>query len=196
MITSTKSEIRNPKQIQRHQIQMTETLSPLGRSVLDSGFWSFVLVSDFEFRISNFVLGILMLLCLSSSCHQDRARDLHLDRIDAVVQEEIRAGNFPGAVVLVGKGKKVLYHKAFGLAIAEPTQEPMQKDTVFDLASMTKPLATAASIMVLVDRGKLDPNDYVREYLPAFACGGKEEARLKHLLTHTSACLRIPTPTL
>jgi len=193
MIRSTKFEIRNPKQIQRHQIQRTETLSPLGRSVLDFGFRSFVLVSDLrsrfggvEFRISNFVLGILMLLCLSSSCHQDQVRDLHLDRIDAVVQEEIRAGNFPGAVVLVGKGKKVLYHKAFGLAIAEPAQEPMQKDTIFDLASMTKPLATAASVMALVDRGKLDPNDYVREYLPAFACGGKEEARISHLLTHTS----------
>ena len=40
--------------------------------------------------------------------------------------------------------------------------------------------------MILVDRGKLDPNDYVRDYLPAFACGGKEEARIRHLLTHTS----------
>ncbi|MBP8910904.1 MAG: beta-lactamase family protein [Phycisphaerae bacterium] len=107
-------------------------------------------------------------------------------RIDSVVQAEIQAGSFPGAVVLVGKGKRILYHKAFGLAISEPTQEPMQKDTIFDLASMTKPLATGTAILILVDRGKLDPNALVAEYLPAFACGGKEQVRIKHLLTHTS----------
>ncbi|MEN6426165.1 MAG: serine hydrolase domain-containing protein, partial [Phycisphaerales bacterium] len=99
----------------------------------------------------------MVCLCLCSSCRLGHAPRLNLTRIDGVVQEEIQAGNFPGAVVLVGRGKKVLYHKAFGLAIAEPVQEPMQKDTIFDLASMTKPFATAASVMVLVDRGKLDP---------------------------------------
>ncbi|MBP7052453.1 MAG: beta-lactamase family protein [Phycisphaerae bacterium] len=111
---------------------------------------------------------------------------MELGRIDGVVEEEIQAGHFPGAVVLVGRGNKTLYHKAFGLAISEPNQAPMQKDTIFDLASMTKPIATAASVLVLVDRGKLDPNDYVRDCLPAFACGGKEDARIRHLLTHTS----------
>ena len=127
-----------------------------------------------------------MFLCLCSSCRLDHAPTCDLARIDGVVQEEIQAGHLPGAVVLVGRGKKVLYHKAFGLAIAEPVQEPMQKDTIFDLASLTKPLATAAAVMILVDRGKIDPNDYVRKYLPAFACGGKEDARIRHLLTHTS----------
>ena len=83
-----------------------------------------------------------------------------LAQIDGIVQAEIQAGHFPGAVVLVGRGKKVLYYKAFGLAIAEPAQEPMRKDTIFDLASLTKPLATATAVMILVDRGKLDPNDY------------------------------------
>ncbi|HSW01674.1 MAG TPA: serine hydrolase domain-containing protein [Sedimentisphaerales bacterium] len=106
--------------------------------------------------------------------------------IDSVVQAEIQAGHFPGAVVLVGKGKKVLYHKAFGQAISEPTQEPMEKDTIFDLASMTKPLATGAAVLILADRGRLDPNALVADYLPAFACGGKEQVRIKHLLTHTS----------
>jgi CubicO group peptidase (beta-lactamase class C family) len=89
-------------------------------------------------------------------------------------------------VVLVGHADRILYHKAFGLAVAEPFQELMQKDTVFDLASLTKPIATAAAILVLVDRGKLDPNDRVADYLPAFACNGKQDVRIRHLLTHTS----------
>jgi serine-type D-Ala-D-Ala carboxypeptidase len=145
------------------------------------GFGSFGFVSSFEFRIS-----CLILLCLLLSCRSDRAYNARLAQIDGIVQTEIQAGNFPGAVVLVGRGNKILYWKAFGQAISEPAQEPMQKDTVFDLASMTKPLATAAAVLILVDRGKLDPNALVRDYLSAFACGGKEQARVKHLLTHTS----------
>jgi len=113
-------------------------------------------------------------------------RDTRWARIDAVAREEIQAGHLPGAVVLVGCGDRILYHRAFGLAVAEPFQTPMRKDTVFDLASLTKPTATAAAVLVLIDRGKLDPNDRVSDYLPAFACNGKEDVRLRHLLTHTS----------
>ena len=131
-------------------------------------------------------LILALLLCSSLSCRWEHARDTHLDRIDGVVQEEIQAGHLPGAVVLVGRADRILYCKAFGLAVAEPYQEPMQKDTVFDLASLTKPIATAAAVMILVDRGRLDPNDRVGDYLPAFACKGKEDVRIKHLLTHTS----------
>jgi CubicO group peptidase (beta-lactamase class C family) len=141
-----------------------------------------------EARILNLArnIAIALLLCLSPACRLERARDTRLAGIDAAVQEEIQAGHLPGAVVLVGRADRILYFKAFGLEVAEPFQEPMQKDTVFDLASLTKPIATAAAIMVLVDRGKLDPNDLVADYLPAFACNGKENVRLRHLLTHTS----------
>ncbi|UCD49402.1 MAG: beta-lactamase family protein [Phycisphaerales bacterium] len=129
---------------------------------------------------------LALLVCLSLSCRVDRGRDLHLEQIDAVVTEEIAAGRFPGAVVLVGRANRTLYCKAFGLAVGEPFQQSMQKDTVFDLASLTKPIATATSIMILIDRDRLDPNDLVGDYLPDFACSGKEDVRIKHLLTHTS----------
>lgn len=142
------------------------------------------MMSKFDIRASCFAFAIL--LCICASCRLDRADTAHLAQIDGVVHEEIEAGHFPGAVVLVGRGRRVLYHRAFGLAVAEPVQEPMARDAVFDLASLTKPLATASAVMILIDRGKLDPNDYVRDYLPAFASGGKEEARIAHLLTHTS----------
>jgi CubicO group peptidase (beta-lactamase class C family) len=137
-----------------------------------------------RFRTSQLILALL--LCLSPACRLEHGRDTRWARIDAVVQEEIRAGHLPGAVVLVGRADRILYWKAFGLAVAEPFQEPMQEDTVFDLASLSKPIATAAAILILVDRGKLDPNDRVGDYLPAFACNGKEDVRIRHLLTHTS----------
>ncbi len=129
---------------------------------------------------------LVLFLCFSLSCRIQQARGPRWAQIDAVVQEEIQAGHLPGAVVLVGQGDRILYHKAFGLEVAEPFQEPMRKDTVFDMASLTKPIATAAAVLVLVDRGALDPNDLVGKYLPAFACNGKENVRLRHLLTHTS----------
>ncbi len=183
-----KHEIRNSKSetSTNDEDPKFKTDARPARAFPSFGFESSGFASDFEFRISNFARPMLLLLCLSSACRLDQARDLHLTEIDGVVQEEIEAGRVPGAVVLVGRGRQVLYHKAFGLAVAEPYQELMHKDTVFDLASLTKPLATAAAVMVLVDRGRLDPNDYVRDYLPAFACGGKDQARIRHLLTHTS----------
>jgi CubicO group peptidase (beta-lactamase class C family) len=139
-------------------------------------------------RKSSIALLSVLLLGQLPGCRSDRRREPEpdLSGIDAVVNDEIRAGHLPGAVVLVGRADRILYWKAFGLAVAEPCQVTMEKDTIFDLASLTKPLATAASIMVLVDRGQLDPNDYVRDYLPAFGGSGKEKVRIKHLLTHTS----------
>lgn len=140
--------------------------------------------SHFKLPTSNLLLALF--LCLSLSCRMGHVRDTRWDQIEAVVQEEIQAGHLPGAVVLVGGGDRILYHRAFGLAVAEPFRTPMRKDTVFDLASLTKPTATAAAVMILIDRGQLDPNNRVSDYLPAFACNGKEDVRIRHLLTHTS----------
>jgi len=70
--------------------------------------------------------------------------------------------------------------------VIEPFEETINRNTIFDLASLTKPIATATSIMILKDRKALNLDDYVGAYLPAFACNGKEEVRIKHLLSHTS----------
>ncbi|MBL7146895.1 MAG: beta-lactamase family protein [Phycisphaerae bacterium] len=106
--------------------------------------------------------------------------------IDNVVEEEIGKGNFPGAVILIGKQDNILYWKAFGNEVIEPYKEPIDRNTVFDLASLTKPIATATSIMILKDRKAIDFDDYAGKYLPDFACNGKEQVQIKHLLTHTS----------
>lgn len=133
---------------------------------------------------------VLVAAVLMQGCRSDSVR--RLDRIDAIVEEEIAAGHFPGAVVLVGRSGRILYHRAFGSAMIlganedAPARQLMRMDTVFDLASLTKPIATATSILILADRGQLNLDDPVRRYLPAFACGGKADVRIRHLLTHTS----------
>lgn len=130
------------------------------------------------------VLVLLAAAVVAPGCRSPSAR--RLDRIDEIVAEEMAAGGFPGAVVLVGRRDRVLYCKAFGAAMIEPARESMHEDTIFDLASLTKPIATAASILILADRGQLSVDDLVGAYLRAFASAGKEETRIRHLLTHTS----------
>jgi len=135
------------------------------------------------------VVSIVILIFGSTLGAQTKPKKIDtekLKQIDKVVTEEIDKGGFPGAVVLVGQNDDILYHKAFGNEVIEPFKEPMTKDTMFDMASITKPVGTATSIMILLDRGKIDLDDKVGKYLPEFAVKGKEDVRLKHLLTHTS----------
>jgi CubicO group peptidase (beta-lactamase class C family) len=131
---------------------------------------------------------LTLLLLLAAGCRPEHEKQYrqHFTEIDRVIEEEITKGNFPGAVVLVGRGDDIVYWQAFGNKIIDPCEEPADRNTIYDLASMTKPIATATSIMILRDRKQIQLDDYVSEYLPAFACNGKEDVRIEHLLTHTS----------
>jgi CubicO group peptidase (beta-lactamase class C family) len=138
--------------------------------------------------IRTITIYLALLLSVITGC-QSVEKKVHkpdLSGINRVVKEEVEKSNIPGTVVLVGQRNKVLYFKAFGYEVKEPFEEKMTKNTIFDLASLTKPIATATSILILADEGKIDPCDYAGKYLPAFACNGKEEVRISHLLTHTS----------
>ena len=104
--------------------------------------------------------------------------------IDDIVQEGLRDKRLPGAVVLVGYQGRIVYRRAFGQRQLEPTPEPMTLDTVFDLASLTKPIATGTSLMQLIEAGKLGLVDPVAQHLPAFGNHGKEVITIRHLLTH------------
>src|SRR4051794_14914719 len=106
-----------------------------------------------------------------------------LARIDEVVKEAIEAKQCPGAVVLVARKGKVAFRKAYGRRAVEPKPEDMTADTIFDLASLAKPVATAASVLHLVEEGKLKVEDPVSKHLPAF---GKDKVTVEHLLLHTS----------
>ncbi|MCD6392993.1 MAG: beta-lactamase family protein [Planctomycetes bacterium] len=111
---------------------------------------------------------------------------VRLRAVDTVVNEEIAKGSFPGAVVCIGRANKIHYLKAFGSEVIEPFKEAAETNTLFDIASLTKPVATATAVMILLDNGKVSLDDKVAAYLPAFGCNGKEDARIKHLLAHTS----------
>src|SRR5947208_12438058 len=100
----------------------------------------------------RFLLG----LCLLAVSSPARAADLkRLDDIEPVVTSAVARRELPGAVVAVLHRGEVVYKKAFGNRALQPAVEPMTVDTVFDMASLTKPLATATSVMKLVEDGKL-----------------------------------------
>lgn len=107
-------------------------------------------------------------------------------KISLVIQEGVEDGAYPGAVAAVGKGSELRFLEAFGRASILPYVEEMHEDMLFDLASLTKAVATTTSIMILVDRGRLSLDDRVSEFLSEFARGGKGEVSVRHLLTHTS----------
>ena len=92
----------------------------------------------------------------------------------------------PGAVVVAGQGDRVLYEKAFGSRALIPAPEPMTLDTVFDLASLTKVVATTTAVMTLIEDGRLRLNDPVAVHIPGFERYGKGNITIRHLLTHVS----------
>ena len=109
-----------------------------------------------------------------------------LARLGEVIQSAIARHETPGAVILVARKGEVVYEKAFGHRALLPKREPMTVDTIFDLASLTKVVATATAIMILVEEGKISLTDRVESYLPGFARYGKEAVTLLDLLTHYS----------
>jgi len=107
-----------------------------------------------------------------------------LSLIDFVVQQGLERDSMPGAVVLVGYQGKVVFLKAYGDRQVKPEEVAMTTDTVFDLASLTKPIATATSIMQLIEQGKVQLSDPVAKYIPEFAANGKQDITVYQLLTH------------
>lgn len=106
--------------------------------------------------------------------------------MDTVIEGAIADSTIPGAVLIVGRSGRIAYERAYGMRSWERTQEPMTLDTVFDMASVTKPMATAASIMKLVETGSIRLQDRVSAYLPEFRSAGKGGISVAQLLTHTS----------
>ena len=109
-----------------------------------------------------------------------------LGAVDSIIQQAIADGNIPGAVLMVGHNGKVIYRKAYGHRALEPRRELMTTDTIFDLASLTKVIATTTAVMQLMELGKVRLNDPVAKYIPDFAQNGKDDITIRQLLTHYS----------
>lgn len=109
-----------------------------------------------------------------------------LDQLEAIINADIADKKLPGAVVIVGRKGKIVYRKAFGNRSLVPTVEKMTVDTIFDVASLTKPVATATSIMILIEQGKLRLNDTVGKFIPDIDDESAKRVTIQQLLTHTS----------
>jgi CubicO group peptidase (beta-lactamase class C family) len=113
----------------------------------------------------------------------------HLARIDAIVAEGLAEKRMPGCVVCIGRGGKIVMLKTYGNKQLEPSELPMTTDTLFDMASITKPVATATSVMLLVERGQLKLGQRVSSLIPEFAANDKDQITIFDLLTHQSGLL-------
>jgi uncharacterized protein YbbC (DUF1343 family)/CubicO group peptidase (beta-lactamase class C family) len=138
---------------------------------------------------------VLMSLCLQLKTWASDTRPgngltiLHrkqLAPVASIVTDAIRQGEIPGAVVTVGTGQKVVYRRAFGSRSLVPRKLPMKESTIFDIASLTKVVATTTAVMQLMEKGKLRLEDPVARYWPEFGANGKSEITVRELLTHYS----------
>ena len=135
---------------------------------------------------------LALVLCVAVSAipiaarQSDRLDTSRLEGIERVVRSAIDEKQLPGAVILVGRGDQVLYRTAIGNRAVQPAVEPMTADTIFDLASLTKVVATTTSVMMLVEEGRVRLSDRVSAYIPGFERYGKEQITVRHLMTHVS----------
>ncbi len=106
-------------------------------------------------------------------------------RFDASTEQAIKDGLIPGAVIVVGHDGKIVHRKAYGARALVPSREPATLDAIYDIASLTKVIATTPAVMKLFEQGKIRPDDPVTAYLPEFQ-GGKSAITVRDLMTHFS----------
>ena len=140
-------------------------------------------------RLAAAAVPAALALSLAAQARQPRAPAIdaaHLAEIGQAVEAAIAEGQLPGAVVLVAHHGDTVYREAFGQRSVRPAREAMTTDTIFDLASLTKAVATAPSVMALVEDGAVRLRDPVAHHLPGFERHGKGTVTVEHLLTHVS----------
>ena len=136
----------------------------------------------------------LALLPITGKCQELQRENLgetgmdsqKLKLVDKIIEQGIKKETIPGAVLLVGRKNSIVYWKAYGYKEVEPNKFEMEKDTIFDLASITKSVAIGTSISILAEDGKLSLEDKVAKYIPEFSKNGKEDVTIEMLLTHYS----------
>ena len=114
-------------------------------------------------------------------------------KIDSILQTKVNLDEIPGAVIEIKKKDKVIYKHTYGYAqkydykhkVLDPP-EKMTSEHLFDIASLTKVIGTTTSIMLLVDRGKINVDDHVSKYIKDFGTPDKKDITIRHLLTHSA----------
>jgi len=131
--------------------------------------------------LKHFTVLLLLPACAAPAQTRWRASPI----LDQVIEKAIQERQIPGAVLLVSHQGKILHRKAYGQRSLAPRREAMTVDTIFDCASLTKVVATASSILLLVEEGKVRLNDPLTEHVREFA-GGTSPITVRQLLTHFS----------
>ncbi len=144
------------------------------------------------FSIFTFLFSLSPALAQTKAKSQPKPAATLTQTLDAIVEKSIAADELPGAVLLVSHKGQVIHRKAYGSRAVLPAREAMTVDTIFDLASLTKIVATTSSVMMLVEQGKVRLNDPVARYIPEFAANGKDQVTVRHLLTHTGGLRPVP----
>ena len=136
-------------------------------------------------RFRFFCIAVLLLLVPGASSGSALGIQIfRSEQVDQLMQDGIARGLIAGGVVLVGTSKGVVFEKPYGRVAADPAARPVTLDTVFDIASLTKVVATTPSILKLAEEGRLSLVDPVRKWIPEFS--QRDDLLIWHLLTHTS----------
>lgn len=109
-----------------------------------------------------------------------------LRKVDTLMQKAVVDSIFPGATLLIAKDGMIVHHKSYGQMGYSEFARPLPLDAIYDLASVTKVIATTTAAMLLVDRGRLDLDATVQSYLPGFLGEGKDRITVQHFLVHNS----------
>ena len=112
--------------------------------------------------------------------------------IDEAANDAVASGEIPGVVVLVGRGDDILLQRAYGSRRLLPNPAPMTVDTIFDIASLTKPVGTTLAVMTLVERGAVKLDASVGRYLREFRGKQFDEITIRRLLTHSAGLIAYP----
>ena len=132
-------------------------------------------------------MKLLLAVTLRHSSHRTRQPRTFAGSaaLDAATEQAIRDGLIPGAVIIIGHDGKIVHRKAYGARALVPAREAATLDTIYDIASLTKVVATTPAIMKLYEQGKIKLDDPVTAYLPEFQ-GGKSNITIRNLMTHYS----------
>jgi uncharacterized protein YbbC (DUF1343 family)/CubicO group peptidase (beta-lactamase class C family) len=143
------------------------------------------------------IVGVMLiaLLALPASAFappRDVSGTLDFSGIDEAANEAVSSGEIPGVVVLVGRGDDTLLHRAYGSRRLLPHPVPMTVDTIFDLASLTKPFGTTLAVMSLVEKGSIKLDAPLGRYLKEFRDKQYDEITIRRLLTHSAGLAAYP----
>ena len=118
---------------------------------------------------------------------------LNFSGVDEAATEAVTSGEIPGVVILIGRNDQTLYHRAFGWRELVPEPRPMAADTIFDIASLTKPFGTTLAMMSLIERGAINLDAPLGRYLKEFKGAAFEQVTIRRVMTHSAGFPAIPS---